>query len=187
MQIQSAFLSHQFKMPQDRFFALIGVAQELQRVSGDVYIAGMWKSTIMRQLSWKRTDNILPHVVAQKSSSSPSWSWLAHFRPLVSLPIDETPLDHGYPQLLSWSLKLADESAPLAYILGDYLRIIGTSIKSTAVHSSFLGSCVLTLDWDIPNEDSQKLANFVGEDFEYLYLGRRGELQQGLLLRCLED
>ncbi|PVH85949.1 hypothetical protein DL98DRAFT_583036 [Cadophora sp. DSE1049] len=141
----------------------------------------------MRQLSWKRTVNIVPHVVAQQSSSSPSWSWLAHFRPLVTLSVDGYPLDDNRPKRLSWSLKLADESAPLGYVLGGHLRIIGTSIKSTDGHGSLLGSINLTLDWDIPNEDSQKLANFVGGEFEYLYLGRRGDFQLGLLLRRFAD
>ncbi|KAL5316583.1 hypothetical protein ACEPPN_015632 [Leptodophora sp. 'Broadleaf-Isolate-01'] len=187
LRIQAAFLSRQFKFSQDRFFALTGVAHELQRVSGDVYIAGLWKSTIMRQLSWKRTDNIVPHVLAQQSLSSPSWSWLAHFRPLVTLAIDENPLDKYYPQLLSWSLNLADESAPLGYVLGGYLRFIGTILKSTdGPHIPFDGA-VLTLDWDIPGEDEQDLQKFVSEEFAYLYLGRRGLDQVGLLLCCLAD
>ncbi|KAH6716959.1 putative tol protein [Leptodontidium sp. MPI-SDFR-AT-0119] len=187
LRIQAAFLSRQFKFSQDRFFALTGVAHELQRVSGDVYIAGLWKSTIMRQLFWKRTDNIVPHVLAQQSLSSPSWSWLAHFRPLVTLAIDENPLDKYYPPLLSWSLNLANESAPLGYVLRGYLRFIGTILKSTDGPHIPFGGAVLTLDWDIPGEDEQDLQKFGSEEFAYLYLGRRGLDQVGPLLCCLVD
>jgi len=144
MQIQSAFLSRQFKIPQDRFFGLSGVAHELQRISGDVFIAGMWKSTIMRQLSWKRTFNISPHVLAQQSCMSPSWSWRAHFRPLVTLSVDENPLDNNCPEFLSWSLKLADESAPLGCVLGGHLRIVGTVVRSIDGHGCLSGSGILS-------------------------------------------
>ena len=144
MQIQSAFLSRQFKIPQDRFFGLSGVAHELQRISGDVFIAGMWKSTIMRQLSWKRTFNISPHVLAQQSCMSPSWSWRAHFRPLVTLSVDENPLDNNCPEFLSLSLKLADESAPLGCVLGGHLRIVGTVVRSIDGHGCLSGSGILS-------------------------------------------
>ncbi|KAG4439010.1 hypothetical protein IFR05_005526 [Cadophora sp. M221] len=187
LRIQAAFLSRQFKLSQDRFFALTGVAHELQRVSGDVYIAGLWKSSIMRQLSWKRTDNIVPEALAQQSLSLPSWSWLAHFRPLITLSVDEDPLDKNHPQLLSWSLNLADESAPLGCVLGGHLRIIGTILKSIDGHDTPFAEADLTLDWDIPSEDEQDLRKFVGEEFVSLYLGRRGLDQVGLLLCCLAD
>ncbi|KAL2061854.1 hypothetical protein VTL71DRAFT_7232 [Oculimacula yallundae] len=187
LRIQAAFLYRHFKLSQDRYFALTGIAHELQRISGDIYIAGMWKSTIMRQLSWKRTDNIVSCVQAQEPLSSPSWSWLALFRPLITLSVDSGTSDENHPILMSWSVNLADESAPLGYVLGGRLDIVATIVNSIDASSIDSGPGVLTLDWNVSKDDAQSLGNFIGKDFVYMYLGRKGHDRLGLLLCRLED
>lgn len=58
---------------------------------------------------------------------------------------------------------------------------MGTILKSTDVDG--IPSCgVLTLDCDITSEDAQNLEDYVSDEFVYLYLGRQGRNQLGLLL-----
>ncbi|KXJ93543.1 heterokaryon incompatibility protein-domain-containing protein [Microdochium bolleyi] len=54
----------------DRLPALSGIAKRQQRVTGDEYLAGMWRAELVRQLPWR----VRP--TRQKPAwRAPSWSW----------------------------------------------------------------------------------------------------------------
>ncbi|OTB15246.1 hypothetical protein K445DRAFT_12016 [Daldinia sp. EC12] len=57
----------------DRLPALSGLAQSLSLKTGDIYLVGIWKSTLVHGLMWRR--DRFATLTRQKSCQVPSWSW----------------------------------------------------------------------------------------------------------------
>jgi hypothetical protein len=80
--IVSEFSRRSLSEPDDKLPALSGVAAEFNRLTGDVYLAGLWKGSLPWGLLWHR----VPHestVQPQKSTyRSPSWSWASTEDPI---------------------------------------------------------------------------------------------------------
>jgi len=75
---------------QDKFVALSGLARLIAENTGDIYIAGLWRSDLEHQLAW-RVERTL-----QKSPSSrpaeyraPTWSWASLDGAFIVLPHGE--------------------------------------------------------------------------------------------------
>src|SRR5204862_4160395 len=80
---------------QDKLPAMAGLARKIAAWSGDTYLAGLWRSSLLKSLSWQvfvdepdhlcndpEHDAQLPSptkskVVAPSSYRAPSWSWAA--------------------------------------------------------------------------------------------------------------
>lgn len=69
----------------DRFFAMAGLATRyLSAMSGDVYMAGLWRETFAQDLLWRVSQPAMSSRLAQADvEPAPSWSW-------ASLPIGLT-------------------------------------------------------------------------------------------------
>ncbi|KAH8683001.1 heterokaryon incompatibility protein-domain-containing protein [Tricladium varicosporioides] len=63
-------------VPSDRLKAIAGIASELQQLSGDKYLAGLWEEDLLYQLGWRQdtTDKVSQTPISRKTTS-PSWSW----------------------------------------------------------------------------------------------------------------
>ncbi|CAM1509816.1 Fc.00g001510.m01.CDS01 [Cosmosporella sp. VM-42] len=60
----------------DRFVAMAGIAKTFSEISGDVYLAGLWKRMIYIDLLWATSASL--GVQARRSNSyAPSWSWVS--------------------------------------------------------------------------------------------------------------
>ena len=57
----------------DRLPAFSGIAQLFVEVTGDEYVAGLWRSRIIDQLVWQALEPAKPLL----DSDVPSWSWAA--------------------------------------------------------------------------------------------------------------
>lgn len=57
----------------DKLVALSGLANEIMAATGDVYLAGLWKSELLRQLVWASVRDI--HTHRSSHFRAPSWSW----------------------------------------------------------------------------------------------------------------
>ncbi|KAF2877163.1 heterokaryon incompatibility protein-domain-containing protein, partial [Massariosphaeria phaeospora] len=76
-EIVRRYTSRSLTNPTDVLPALSGLADEFQRATGDEYIAGMWKTDMVRSLAWSR------HTLAKNAKEggqnnvylAPSWSW----------------------------------------------------------------------------------------------------------------
>ncbi|CAI0646854.1 unnamed protein product [Colletotrichum noveboracense] len=66
--------------PSDKLAAFAGVAKLFLRASGDTYLAGMWKSRILHELTWVV---VPPQARPTCGYRAPSWSWAS-----VDGPID---------------------------------------------------------------------------------------------------
>ncbi len=62
-------------IPSDKLPGIAGIAQEMERLTGDVYLAGLWKSSLLHDLMWSL------HASTKYRHSSvwraPSWSWVS--------------------------------------------------------------------------------------------------------------
>ncbi|KAK6853658.1 hypothetical protein PG995_010470 [Apiospora arundinis] len=74
------YTSRQLTNPSDKLPALSGLAQLRKRVKGGVYLAGLWKDSILHDLCWYHTINY--NVATSggvgrrpRSYRAPSWSW----------------------------------------------------------------------------------------------------------------
>lgn len=66
----------------DKLLAIGGVAHEFHRVSGDTYIAGLWQSSLLKDLTWRAGDEDDMEYIMKKPDRlrsfvyrAPSWSW----------------------------------------------------------------------------------------------------------------
>jgi hypothetical protein len=62
----------------DKLIAVAGIAQLIQSLRGDEYIAGMWKSTLRENLAWWSLEtNERSSSGGEVARLAPSWSWLS--------------------------------------------------------------------------------------------------------------
>lgn len=61
----------QLTRPSDKLFAFAGIAKPFQEITGDIYLAGMWKSRILDLLDWYIYE---PTARLSSEYRAPSWS-----------------------------------------------------------------------------------------------------------------
>ncbi|KAI1119786.1 heterokaryon incompatibility protein-domain-containing protein [Nemania abortiva] len=72
--ILSVYMSSNLTKDSDRLIALSGIAKIFRELSGDTYVAGLWKKTIDLDLAWRSYAS--RGIPARRSTSyAPSWSW----------------------------------------------------------------------------------------------------------------
>jgi hypothetical protein len=86
------YSQRRFTYYSDRLPALSGIAAIMARRSGDDYLAGLWKSTLMNDLAWRA----LPNAGFRVCRGMPSWSWASvsghiHFPVSIPLAIGRSP------------------------------------------------------------------------------------------------
>jgi hypothetical protein len=59
----------------DKLPALAGLAQDAQRLTGDEYCAGLWRSSLPLDLLWKRKSREFMQIPS--GFRAPTWSWAA--------------------------------------------------------------------------------------------------------------
>jgi hypothetical protein len=139
--IESAYSKRELRYPKDRYLALGGIIEEMQRVTGDTYIAGVWKSDIASSLAWFRGENVVENAAPYSSPgrlpysppNHPFWYWITRFCPVRRMGVYEDANKDKRVELLSWSVKLADESAPFGHVEGAELEILGCMIQTTKI------------------------------------------------------
>lgn len=72
-------------MPDDKLPAFAGVAQLFQEVTGDEYMAGLWRSSLLDQMDWR-----VYQPATRKTSKyrAPSWSWASLDGPVRPMGLD---------------------------------------------------------------------------------------------------
>ena len=80
----STYSSRNLSLPGDKFFAIEGIARQLNKTWEDTYLAGLWRSNFMRQLAWhinfsftwgedhQKIYTVRPPLPEYRA---PSWSW----------------------------------------------------------------------------------------------------------------
>lgn len=80
----------------DRLPALSGIAQRQHELTGDTYLAGLWRNSLITQLSWEVSG---PRRPRPDPPRAPTWSW-ASVDDQSSYSGDVVPRDGRHPDLL---------------------------------------------------------------------------------------
>ena len=77
--------------PSDKTIALAGLAKEYQKITGDIYLAGLWNTDFHKQLCWRWNhiwDQKEPACFRTPQYQGPTWSWMSIDGP--------AGMDHSY-------------------------------------------------------------------------------------------
>ena len=130
----------------DKLPALAGIARLFQEITGDEYLVGLWRSTMLEQLDWRVHD---PVKRTTQEYRAPSWSWASVDGPVR--PYGDT-LDMKTPLVLRDATAIGVKAS--GEISSAYLRLQGFltmgTVKSCDMgHSSdymlvlSIGTCVI--------------------------------------------
>ncbi|KAL2284957.1 hypothetical protein FJTKL_08508 [Diaporthe vaccinii] len=74
--ILNEYSLRQLSFESDRLDAISGLAERLSRITGDEYIGGMWRSSLLECLQWRtNTQNRGKEAIRQTRHRAPTWSW----------------------------------------------------------------------------------------------------------------
>jgi len=76
----------QFTRLSDKMVALAGLADEVRRATGDVYLAGLWKKDLAKQLCWATDFDVRRRAkrLLTPTYLAPTWSWVSVDGPVMS-------------------------------------------------------------------------------------------------------
>ena len=119
----------------DRAVAISGIAQIFAELSGDQYIAGLWKSCFHSGLLWKIEHNFFsPRNIPQPTTyQGPSWSWLS-----VNGPVKFGQLcrpSECVAEILSCETEPANEKAPYGLIREGSGRLVLAARTASGVRT----------------------------------------------------
>ncbi|WYZ35132.1 hypothetical protein EsH8_I_001408 [Colletotrichum jinshuiense] len=79
----------------DKLVAFGGVAKMIEACTGDEYVAGLWKSTLIYDLGWYRAGTDSEEWPSSSTSyRAPSWSWMAVEGEIFFPSASEEVIDH---------------------------------------------------------------------------------------------
>lgn len=94
------YLSRSFKFETDRLIGISGLASRIQAVTGDTYLAGLWRNRLLEGLCWAVTGQDGKSKRYNKHPRAPTWSWASmkgptsiiypqndHFAPIPEIEI----------------------------------------------------------------------------------------------------
>ncbi|KAG4436101.1 hypothetical protein IFR05_008421 [Cadophora sp. M221] len=155
--------------PEDRLPALAGIASELQKLWRDDYLAGMWRSCIVKHLAWRGKDeDVSPSAEDDLSTlhlpleyQSPGWSWISYRGEVDILDVFD---EHA--QLMGCSVTLVDSTAPISRVRNGTLVLKAACISEEQRLKTNFNDC--WFKWDYNQCCEQKGIN---KDFRYALLG----------------
>jgi len=135
------------KNPSDKLAALLGIADAVGNVTGEEYIAGLWKGSLFLDLLWF----IKPYSGSKSADQSvivsptrifpqvaPSWSWASVNRPI------QFPGNEGY--FVSSVTVMAENIQGTATCLSGTLRVYGLIRRAFVAHKSGLSYSIAVED-----------------------------------------
>ena len=118
------FTERALTLSSDRALAISGIAQIFTELSGDQYLAGLWKSCLHSGLLWKieHHHRELKQIRRPTSYQGPSWSWLSVNGPVffsrVARPAD------CVAEILSVEAEPANDAAPYGLVRPGSGRVV---------------------------------------------------------------
>ncbi|KAK4691159.1 hypothetical protein P7C71_g5781, partial [Lecanoromycetidae sp. Uapishka_2] len=118
------FTERALTLSSDRALAIAGIAQIFAELSGDQYIAGLWKSCLHSGLLWKIDNNHMhPKNIPQPTTyQGPSWSWLSVNGPVRFASVCRP--SECVAEILSCQTEPANKRAPYGLIREDSGRLV---------------------------------------------------------------
>jgi hypothetical protein len=117
------YTSRSMSVPDDKLPAISAIARELHRCSGDRYLAGLWESTLLAELTWRldrprEFQDRRPgeaDISPAPSYRAPSWSW-ASFDGKVHPCSLADRATHECAKIINAKIELASTQAPFGEI-----------------------------------------------------------------------
>ncbi|KAI1310418.1 heterokaryon incompatibility protein-domain-containing protein [Xylaria venustula] len=133
--ICNTFTERALTLSSDRALAISGIAQIFAELSGDQYIAGLWKSNFHSGLLWKiEHSNLTPkNIPPPPSFQGPSWSWLSVNGP-VNFGQARRPSEYA-AEILSCEAEPVNDTAPYGLIREGSGRLVLAARTATAVRT----------------------------------------------------
>lgn len=73
--VVSNYTSRDLTKESDRLLAMPGISKAFREITGDRYLAGLWETTVLRDLPWESKASKGVQARRIESSCIPSWSW----------------------------------------------------------------------------------------------------------------
>jgi len=107
--------------PQDKLPSIAGVANEFYRLTGDDYLAGLWRNNLLHDLMWYTWDTI--PLSKPSIWRAPSWSWASVDNPVIygKIAEDSTPMS----KVLSCNVVPLARIARFSQVTSGILEISG--------------------------------------------------------------
>ena len=115
-QICRTFTQRALTLSSDRALAISGIARIFAELTGDQYVAGLWKSCLHATLLWKiEFSKVNPKVISRPATyQGPSWSWLSVNGPVFFSRGHSTA--NCVAEILSVEAEPANAAAPYGLI-----------------------------------------------------------------------
>lgn len=109
----------QITREEDKLVAISGMAQRMHQVTNDIYLAGLWRSSLPYNLLW----SVLSHIRASRPIKyrAPSWSWAAlegQIMPQLHIP------QMSLVEVLDYHVTAINNN-PFSQIIDGYIRVSG--------------------------------------------------------------
>ena len=108
--------------PTDRLPALSGLATEYAKISGNQYLAGLWRGNLLRDLMWSTYPTLVLHRT--KKWRAPSWSWASVENAITFDKLSPAPAIE-MAEVLDCTVTPRLPSAPFGEITAATLKIRG--------------------------------------------------------------
>ena len=112
----------------DKLPALSAAAEMFGSRLHDSYIAGMWKNTLLFNLSWYRKHEFYAPLMARpRVYQAPSWSWASINESVIMFAPAHYRTKHSryILQILHYDVQLADVKAPYGAVISGFLTVKG--------------------------------------------------------------
>ncbi|RII15207.1 hypothetical protein CUC08_Gglean003674 [Alternaria sp. MG1] len=111
----------------DRLPAIAGIASEFHDLTGDVYVAGLWRSHLIKGLQWvvweqleEPSDNTGNKDIKY---NAPTWTWASVHGYGIRAPTKRYDLDSNRVEVIDCNVNLVSLSAPFGSVNGGELKI----------------------------------------------------------------
>ena len=165
--------------PDDKLPAVSAIASEFQRLSGDTYLAGLWRRSLVRELQWQkwpwRIGTTESTTAPRRAYRIPTWSW-ASIDGIISNEASQHLISDRV-EVLDYRVNPISEQAPFGHVDGGYVAIRGP-VKCVGLKDAWdnfglgqehqrpyesrkIGSFSADFRWDIP-ADVEDFRRYLG-------------------------
>ena len=146
-------------MEDDKFVALMGLTQHIQKLLNQRYFAGLWGKNIAEQLLWSATSD--RRMVKPRKYIAPSWSWASLIGPIKRAYPTHNLTSDTLIQAIRLEVRTINDH-PLGQVTSGSLRLRGSLVRGmlwTETHprDTWTRTC---LKYDIYDDGSLKQVDY---------------------------
>lgn len=141
----TAYTRCHFTKPEDKLYAFAGIAEVFQQVTGDRYLAGIWRSQLLHLLNWTV---FTPNAKHSSHYRAPSWSWAS-----IDGPVKVHKPSAGFEFLVSVvdaDVTPKTREHDTANVIDGFIKLRGSLITAIYTQESTDGLLLVQLRGDIP-------------------------------------